>query len=74
MIKSKINDILYKYQEQKEGFGVHLLKYYLIEGEIEELFLKELKECYKDAKETNGSFTEKEFEAWFNYKYKKENK
>lgn len=73
MIKSKISKILYRYQEQKSGFGVHLLRYYLIEGEIEELLRKELKECYKDAKETNGSFTDKEFEAWYNYKYKKEN-
>ena len=74
MIKSKINNILYRYHEDHSGFGVKLLRYYLIEGEIEELLKKELKECYKDAKETNGSFTEKEFEAWYEYKFKKEKK
>jgi hypothetical protein len=73
MIEDKIDNILYKYKEKSNtGYRVDLLRYYRIEEDIEKLLKEELKECYRDVKELSGEFSEKEFEAWFNYKYKKE--
>ena len=67
----KVNGILYSYVEQMASqYGIRLSRFYLIEGEIESLLKNELRECYKDAKEVNAEYSEKEFEAWFNYKYK----
>ena len=67
----KVNGILYSYVEQMASqYGIRLSRFYLIEGEIEALLKNELRECYKDAKEVNAEYSEKEFEAWFNYKYK----
>ena len=67
----KVNGILYSYVEQMASqYGIRLSRFYLIEGEIEALLKNELRECCKDAKEVNAEYSEKEFEAWFNYKYK----
>lgn len=67
----RINGILYRYVEQiYSQYGIKLSRFYLIEGEIETLLKNELRECYKDAKEVDAKYSEKEFEAWYNYKYK----
>jgi len=70
-IKRQLNAIFYQYTENIQlGYGVKLSRFDLVEEEIHNLFKNELRECYKDAKQMAGEYSEKEFEAWFNYKYK----
>ena len=50
-LKKKINQVLYRYNNKiHSGYGVNLLRFYLIEDEVEELLKSELRECYKDVK------------------------
>ena len=70
-LKKKTNQVLYRYNNKiHSGYGVNLLRFYLIEDEVEELLKSELRECYKDVKGIDGNYSEEEFRAWFNYKYK----